>query len=150
MGHTVDCTRHRKIASGNSSQVARLVATAIILSTSVSMVKATTGHVAIVNSFPSRTQFTCNSNKISRQTFTAITNEIYYFAFNTADHQFWNCKVFNRIWGAIGYFQFWGDERHGGPDLWNCVNCNWIVESAGIYFYVDGAWRYKYSWDYGT
>lgn len=115
----------------------------------ISMVQAQNGHVTIVNSFYGPTRFTCHSNKMNRQGYTAVYREAYYFAFDTiaGGHQFWDCQVSNKGWGLLGEFRFWGDASHGGPGLGNCDNCSWSVEDSGVYMYVDGGWRLKYIWN---
>jgi hypothetical protein len=133
----------------DSGCVASLAAMVIILCMLVTMssaVKALTGHVGIVNDFRSPTEFTCHSNRVSRQSYTASFGEIYYFAFDTSYHEYWDCQVYNRAWTVRDTFRFYGDQTHGGPELWSCSNCVFSVQEVGIYFSHDGKWMYIHHW----
>ncbi|KAG0580191.1 hypothetical protein KC19_4G154900 [Ceratodon purpureus] len=106
-----------------------------------------TGHVNIVNEFSSPTTIKCYSYRQNREMFTAEHGIVYDISFNIADdHRFWDCQVYNKNWGVLAVFRFYGDANHGGASLWNCENCIWKVDQSGVYIFIDDVWQFKYRW----
>ncbi|KAG0580188.1 hypothetical protein KC19_4G154600 [Ceratodon purpureus] len=127
-----------------SSAVITIILCIQLVSMSGAVQASRTGLLGIANDFGSPTQFTCHSNKMARQSYTASPSEIYYFAFDTSRDAYWDCQVRNDGWRILDTFRFYGN--HAGPELWGCTTCVWVVNQAGIYFYHDGKWIYEHSW----
>ena len=105
------------------------------------------GHLSIVNNFTSPTDITCYSYINSRPLYTSQWREVYQFTFHIADdYRFWDCQIYNRAWGVLGVFRFYGDSIHRGSQLSNCHDCIWSVDQGGVSIFVDDAWQFKYRW----
>jgi hypothetical protein len=120
---------------------------ALTLFAFMSMVGARAPHVSIANSFRTPTEFVCSSNKHSHGRYTASAGEVFYYSFDPEDDQYWDCSVTNPDRSRAGTFRFWGDDTHGGPLLFSCVNCNWSLDERGVFFYLDAEWRFWYGWN---
>ena len=136
--------------SGYATSLAGKAIIFCILMTMSMKVQARDGHVGIVNDFLSPTQFRCHSNKMTRQRYTTSPGEVYYFAFDKTLHEYWDCNVRNRATSRSGTFRCYGDDSHGGRELWSCSDCVFSVQEVGVFFYQNGQWMYRRSWHMAT